>query len=178
VASVTAAAYLDEIMSVPEEQVPGVRELAEGVCASVASGETSEAYAARIGCEKGVTGYVMHTVPVALHVWLRFPGDYRAAVTEVIRLGGDTDTTAAIVGALVGSSVGKNGIPATWLARLWEWPRTTTWMEAVGERLAQCRARGRVGSAVPVNPLKLLLRNSLFLVIVLAHGFRRLLPPY
>ena len=52
--------------------------------------------------------------------------DYRAAIVSVIRLGGDTDTMAAM----------------------------------------------------PLNPLKLLARNLVFMLIVLAHGFRRLLPPY
>ena len=119
---------------------------------------------------------------MGLLVWLRLglvagllakfimPGQAPGGLLLTIVLG--------IVGALVGSGVGKDGIPAEWLAGLREWPRTIAWMEAVGIRLAQCRARGEIGSAVPVNPLKLLLRNVLFLVIVLLHGFRRLLPPY
>ena len=177
-ASITPAQYLEVVRAIPEDRVSGLLELAEGACSSVASGETSEAYAVRIGCATGVTGYMNHTVPVALHVWLRRGNDYRAALTEVIRLGGDTDTVAAIVGALAGARVGKAGIPAEWLAKLWEWPRTSSWMETVGRKLAECCAESKVAAAVPVNPLKLLLRNMVFLVIVLLHGFRRLLPPY
>ena len=29
-----------------------------------------------------------------------------------------------------------------------------------------------------INPLSLLLRNVFFMIVVLTHGFRRLLPPY
>lgn len=62
-----------------------------------------------------MTGYVVHTVPVALYCWLRARGDFRAAVSSVIALGGDTDTTAAIVGGMVGADVGAAGIPMEWM---------------------------------------------------------------
>jgi ADP-ribosylglycohydrolase len=175
---VTPAQYLDELRSLTDIHASGICELVNSVCSSIAASETGEIYAERIGCAHGVTGYVDHTVPVALHVWMRHPRDYRAAVTEVIRLGGDTDTTAAIVGALVGANVGKAGIPPQWLADLWEWPRTVAWMEKVGTKLAKTCAKRESASAVPLNALALLLRNAVFLVIVLLHGFRRLLPPY
>jgi len=38
----------------------------------------------------------------------------------VIECGGDTDSTAAIVGGIVGSAVGKAGIPTEWLDDLLE----------------------------------------------------------
>jgi ADP-ribosylglycohydrolase len=39
---------------------------------------------------------------------------YRDAVLDAANRGGDADTNAAIVGALVGSRVGIEGIPAEW----------------------------------------------------------------
>ena len=138
---------------------------------------TPAAENALIGCGKGVSGYMYHTIPCVLHVWLTHQSDYRAAVTVMIRLGGDADTTAAIVGAIVGARVGKDGIPADWLRDLCEWPRTVLWMEALGARLAAC-AGGQAVRPMRVNPLSLLLRNVFFMVVVLLHGFRRLLPPY
>ena len=175
---ITPEQYLDELHSLTDKHSGAIGEIVEGVCSSIAAGETSEIYAERIGCVNGVTGYINHTVPVALHVWLRYPRDYRVAVIEVIRLGGDTDTAAAIVGAIVGANVGKAGIPPRWLKDLWEWPRTVAWMEKVGATLAQTCANTVVAGAVPINPIKLLLRNTLFLGVVLVHGVRRLLPPY
>src|SRR5262249_13042069 len=58
-------------------------------------------FADALGQRRGVSGYVYHTVPVALYAWLRRPGDFRRAVEDVIALGGDADSTGAITGALV-----------------------------------------------------------------------------
>jgi ADP-ribosylglycohydrolase len=44
--------------------------------------------------------------------------DVAEAVTYAIFLGGDTDTTAAMTGALVGAYLGHAVISAEWLARL------------------------------------------------------------
>lgn len=134
------------------------------------------------GLGRGVTGYAYHTVPVALYAWLSHPGDFRAAVTDVIRLGGDTDTTGAIVGGICGAGVGASGIPGEWIDGLWEWPRSVAWMNDLADRLARRFPDvGSPDSGARENPLAwpaILPRNLLFLAIVLGHGFRRLLPPY
>lgn len=152
--------------------------LVREVIASIERGEDAARYATGIGCSNGVSGYICHTVPVALHVWLTHQQDYRRAVLGVVRLGGDTDTAAAIVGAIVGARVGKDGIPAEWRRDLWEWPRTLCWIEQLGVTLARHQAEGTIGGALPLSLIKLLLRNVFFLGLVLLHGFRRLLPPY
>ena len=153
-------------------------ELVDGVAQSVSRKETAADYTARTGSANGVSGYMFHSVPAALHVWLAHQGDYRGGVTAVVRLGGDTDTVAAMVGAIIGARVGKEGIPAEWLRDLWEWPRTQAWMESVGVKLADRSTKRTKGYAMPLNWFKLLLRNAFFMPLVLAHGFRRLLPPY
>ncbi|HJZ90265.1 MAG TPA: ADP-ribosylglycohydrolase family protein, partial [Gemmataceae bacterium] len=99
--------------------VPLIRRAAN----SVEAGQPTEAFAVDLGLGRGVSGFVIHTVPVVLHAWLRFPEDYASAVRSVIRCGGDTDTTAAIVGGIVGARVGVEGIPEEWRAGLAEWPR-------------------------------------------------------
>jgi len=145
---------------------------------SLAAGETTEEFAVRLGCKRGVSGYVYRTVPVVLHAWLRHPRDYRSAVAEVVRCGGDTDTTAAIVGALVGSGVGPNGIPQDWLRGLWEWPRSVGWMRRLAAAVTQAVESGRPVKPPAVFPVVGAARNAVFLAAVLGHGFRRLLPPY
>jgi glutathione S-transferase len=125
-----------------------------------------------------VTGYISHTVPVALFAFVRHPDDYRAAVEAVIRCGGDTDTVAAITGALVGARVGKNGIPAEWLGRYADWPRSAAWVERLGRRLAEGTWREAPQPAVRLAWWAVPVRNFVFLVIVLAHALRRLLPPW
>ena len=80
--------------------------LLRNVIESVAANQTTLDFAAANGHQRGVTGYVYSTVPVAIHAWLTNPCDYRAAVMSVIECGGDTDTTAAIVGGIVGVATG------------------------------------------------------------------------
>lgn len=145
---------------------------------SVERGETAEALLEHIGSPGGVGGFMLHTVPAVVHVWLRHQDDFAAGIEEMIRLGGDTDTSAAILGGIIGARVGKEGIPAALLERLVEWPRSTTYLSRVARRLAESRALGK-----PMREVRLFLpalwpRNLFFMIVVLLHGFRRLLPPY
>ena len=96
-----------EVLMKPGELWTGL----QSAVRSVQAGETTDIFAASIGAGERVTGYVNQTVPVAAHAWLSFPEDYAGAVQAVIRCGGDTDTTAAIAGAIVGARVGRSGIP-------------------------------------------------------------------
>ncbi len=153
-------------------------ELIHRVVHSIETGQTTENFAQQSGFKRGVSGYIYQTLPVVLHAWLRHPHDFRRAVQEVIRCGGDTDTTAAIAGAIIGAGVGKQGIPAEWIANLWEWPRSATWMERLGQRLYDGIVQDAKQSAVPLSLGGIILRNAFFLTVVLCHGFRRLLPPY
>ncbi len=122
--------------------------------------------------EKGITGFVYDTVPAVLHCWLRNRGDFRASVTEIIRCGGDTDTTAAILGALAGASHGVESIPRPFIEGIAEWPRSVSWMTRLGTALAS--------GAPPPSYFKfgLPVRNFVFLMAVYVHIFRRALPPY
>jgi len=141
-------------------------------------GDDVAEYAAAMGLRGRVSGYVTHTVPVALYCWLRWPGDFRAAVEGAVLLGGDTDTTGAIVGAIAGATVGIEGILREWLDGLAEWPRTVRWMRALGDRLARQHCGGECEGHLALFWPGLLPRNLLFLSVVIAHVLRRCLPPY
>ena len=56
----------------------------------------------------------METAPFTIATFLRHPNDFRAGVLEAINAGGDTDTHASIVGAMIGAKVGLEGIPEEW----------------------------------------------------------------
>lgn len=135
-------------------------------------------FAADLKLARGVTGYIAHTVPVAVYAFLRHPDDYRTAIESVIRLGGDTDTVAAITGALVGARVGKAGIPTEWLDRWADWPRSVAWIERLALKLAEGKWREAPQPAVPLAWWAIPFRNLFFFLVVLAHILRRLLPPY
>ncbi len=137
-----------------------------------------EVYVRDAGLEKGISGYVNHTVPAAVFCWLSHQGNFREAVETAVEMGGDTDTVSAIVGALTGSQVGIEVIPKDWIDGLVEWPCTTDWMATLARALADMKPEGSVNSPPNLNPLMLCLRNMLFMPIVLTHGFRRLFPPY
>jgi ADP-ribosylglycohydrolase len=55
------------------------------------------------------------TVPFCIWMAFRHLDDYVAALAETIKVGGDCDTNAAIVGGIVALNVGREGIPADWL---------------------------------------------------------------
>jgi ADP-ribosylglycohydrolase len=146
----------------------------DSVEAHLARGAPAATLADSLGLQRGVTGYVYHTVPIALYCWLRHPGDFRRALEDVIQLGGDTDSTGAIVGGVSGATVGASGIPPDWLEGLLEWPCSVAWMRRLAKRLASDPMPG----PQPLLWPGCVLRNALFLSIVLLHGFRRLIPPY
>jgi ADP-ribosyl-[dinitrogen reductase] hydrolase len=153
---------------------PSCHQLAD----AVASGKSVQELADALGLQRGVTGYAYHTVPVALCAWLRHSGDFRAALTAALNCGGDTDTVGAIVGALLGATVGPKGIPSEWVQGICEWPRSVALLARVAERLAYQKVEG--GAPRPVHYFwpAVLLRNVVFLLTVLVHGLRRLAPPY
>lgn len=148
------------------------------VAASLAANQPAAEFVAGLGSNNGVSGYMLHTLPAVLHVWLRHQDDYMGGVTEMIRLGGDSDSTAAILGGIVGARVGRAGIPPHLLHSLRDWPRSTGFIERVAQRLAHARLANtrlrEVRSCLFATPA----RNLFFLGVVLAHGCRRLLPPY
>ena len=148
------------------------------VAGSLAQDEPAAAFVARLGSKNGVTGYMLHTLPAVLHVWLRHQDDYVGGIEEVIRLGGDADSTAAITGGIIGARVGREGIPRQLLDRLVDWPRSKEMIEQVAHRLAQARLARTQLDAVRSCVVAMPLRNVFFLLVVLAHGIRRLLPPY
>jgi ADP-ribosylglycohydrolase len=152
--------------------------LLERAGASARAGESSLAFAASLQLQEGVTGYAYHTVPVALHGCFAHPRNYARAVGGVIACGGDTDTVAAITGGIVGAAVGRAGLPPAWLDRLIEWPASVRWQHSLAAAAQRCVLGAPFQAPREHAWLVLLGRNLVFLAIVLAHGFRRLLPPW
>ncbi|MFC9286250.1 ADP-ribosylglycohydrolase family protein, partial [Streptomyces sp. NPDC057052] len=71
--------------------------------------------AAVLGCGRRTTAH--DTVPFALWSAARSLGDYEEAFWTTAQVGGDVDTTCAIVGGVIAS--GKAGTPpATWVERV------------------------------------------------------------
>lgn len=145
---------------------------------SLVDGLKPSEFAESQGWSKGVSGYVNETVPAALYCWAASPDDFRQSVTNAVLLGGDTDSVAAITGAISGANLGNSAIPDEWLSGLTEWPRNVAWMQKTAETLAENLTGGRLTNPPPMHWLATLPRNAVFAAIVLGMGFRRLLPPY
>jgi len=75
------------------------------------------------------------SVPSACYVATAYSPDFRDAVRAAISLGGDTDTIAGMVGAIVGAHVGERGLPAEWIEQLEEGPRGRSFARELAERL-------------------------------------------
>ncbi len=133
-------------------------------------------FAGAIGFRRSQGGFVYFVVPIAVFSWLRHFGDLDATLNAVIRLGGDTDTCAAMAGALAGASLGFGGLPGRSLAGLRDYPLGV-------KRLMNVSVDVFADQQTPVllSPWffgALFLRNLVFLTILFGHLVRRLLPPY
>jgi ADP-ribosyl-[dinitrogen reductase] hydrolase len=62
-------------------------------------------------------GFALFTAGIALQV-AGEGRDYERGLRYVVGLGGDTDTNAAVAGALLGAMHGLDGIPSDWLGKL------------------------------------------------------------
>jgi poly(ADP-ribose) glycohydrolase ARH3 len=89
-----------------------VRQLSDASAASAAAGRVL-----------GNGTLAEEAVPLALFCFLRWAPDFERVVTSAVLAGGDTDTIAAMSGALCGALVGEGGIPAGWIERLEHEPK-------------------------------------------------------
>lgn len=83
-------------------------------------------------------GYVLYCLERAL-IAARDGVDLRATLVQIVHEGGDTDTNAAVAGALLGAKLGLHAVPADWRADLVEPPglAAVPWLQVLwrGESL-------------------------------------------
>lgn len=131
-------------------------------------------FASSLGLEREVSGYVFHSVPVALFGWYAHHGDVRATLEAVIRCGGDADSTGAIAGALAGASAGADAIPAEYLDRLLEYPYNPAFLRRLATQLTRF-SLGVPATTVPAAYWAVPLRNLVFNFATLGHFAGRVL---
>lgn len=66
----------------------------------------------------GTDGLALRLVPSALYAFMAFPDNFTESVLAAVNAGGDTDTRAAITGAISGAYNGFEGIPPRWVRKL------------------------------------------------------------
>ena len=126
--------------------------------------------------QRGVTGYIYHTVAMAVYAWYRHFGDFEETIAALLRCGGDTDSTGAVAGALAGLSSGEEGIPVDWINGIKDWPRNTRLLRLIGNELSLAQEGKKETAPVRYFWPAIVPRNLCFLAIVLGHGLGRLLP--
>lgn len=146
--------------------------------ASLTLGQSTDTFVAEQGWKAGPTGFVMHTVPAALHVLYSVPGTWEDVVRAAVRLGGDADSVGALVGAMASVDPARGPLPSTWVESLADRPLTVPWLQHVENAAQQAMLEGRSVQPPEIPYGAMVLRNLGFLGLVLAHGLRRLLPPY
>ncbi len=111
----------------------------------------------------------MHTVPASIYCWARFQPRPRQVIEAAIRLGGDTDTVAAISGAIIGTQIGAAALPQGWIRGLSDWPLSVAHVHAL--------ARAVAGEAAPpAQPwLSALARNVGVVCVICGHLVMRTL---
>lgn len=93
--------------------------------------------------------------------------------------GGDTDTNAAIAGALCGITADFGSMPNQWLLGIKDQPLSLSYLEKLSSALADKKLNmNKKFKPYRLNMILISLRNIIFLLIILTHGIRRLLPPY
>jgi ADP-ribosylglycohydrolase len=67
---------------------------------------------------QGISAFVTPSVLWSLYAFLRSPDDYWETICTAIAVGGDTDTMAAMAGAISGARVGVDALPSDLLERI------------------------------------------------------------
>ena len=151
--------------------------ICEKLADALASAKSVAEFADSLGLQKGVTGYAYHSVPVALYAWLRHQGfphrlGGRAGLWRGHGHGGRHRR-----GVRGRQGWERRAFPLNWSPGFANGRvRFACWNKLLpGWRNRKHRAGAR---ARPLFLAGTVLRNLLFLVVVLTHGFRRLAPPY
>ena len=123
---VDTAAFLEDVAGCAETVEPSVagaiRELRDWLLLTPAGAarhvHESGLDPAHMDRWRGISAFVTPSVLWSLYAFLRSPDDYWETICTAIGVGGDTDTMAAIAGAISGARLGVDALPSHLVARL------------------------------------------------------------
>jgi poly(ADP-ribose) glycohydrolase ARH3 len=140
------AATVSFALAAAEDTTIGAR----AMCAAVAAVLTSDLYMERlervlallvndpppptVAAELGNGSSAPESVPTALYCFLRHPGSFVDAISFAVLLGGDTDSIAAMTGALSGAYLGEEALPTSWVDRIEDAARMRHLADSLCER--------------------------------------------
>ena len=124
---------------------------------------TPDEYVQELGQESGVSGYCIHTFCAAVYANFYFKNDFKKIIHWCISCGGDTDSVAAVAGALAASSE-KCELPEDLIANIKDWPFSVSYMKNI---------KGQSNN-LKYPLLKMLFRNIFFVPLILVLAVIRI----
>jgi poly(ADP-ribose) glycohydrolase ARH3 len=123
---ISSATFLAEVSAAMEPLDAGFAGTVRGVreWCHLAPADAVSAIAARelepeaLAGWHGISSFVVSSVCWSLYAFLQAPDDFWEAIRVAIRVGGDTDTLAAMTGAISGARLGARALPGLHLARI------------------------------------------------------------
>ncbi len=97
-----AIAAAEPLLDIPRER------------ALAALAEEANRHGAEPACKRATMGFPPACIPACLYLLLT-TDSFEEALVEVVNLGGDADSTGAILGAMAGAHYGLDALPARWL---------------------------------------------------------------
>jgi len=98
-----------------------------------------EADKAKVVAELGNGVEAFNSVPTAIYSFLSHPDSLKEAILFAVSLGGDTDTIAAMTGAIAGAYLGVDAVPSKWRLKL----ENRAYIEELAAVLYDVWVRGR-----------------------------------
>ena len=119
---------LDDALDIVFEQLDGKSEAAE-TCAALRKARTAENIS-----ELGEGWVAEEALAIGVYCALKHTWDFRSGVLEAVNITGDSDSTGAITGNILGVINGEKAIPSDWLSNLREYKIVSQ----VADDLATC----------------------------------------
>lgn len=92
-------------------------------------------WAQEVGAVLGNDSRSFQSVPTSIYLFLAFPDSLELALVRSVALGGDTDTIAAMTGALSGAYLGVEAIPERWIEGLESGARGREYLRGLADDL-------------------------------------------
>ena len=125
--------------------------------------KTPDEYLESAGLLKGVSGYCIHTFCAAVYAVIYFKNDLNKIISWCIRSGGDTDSAAAVAGALASANP-ECELPEDHLSGIRDWPFSINFMKGLTS------GTSKLGFFLP----KMALRNLFFIPLILLLAIIRI----
>lgn len=146
---------------------PGLREATNRALVLAQKGEDRN----RAAKELGTTGFIQHTLPFAVFLFIRYGSDPLECFNQTATAGGDTDSIGAIVGAWVGALHGSNSLPESLVNNLQGGPFGEEHLRRLASGLHE---RRKGGPAIKIRffwPYEVF-RNMILFPVALFQGIR------